>query len=445
METVTMMSIPMLLICIAAFAVIIWASTKFKINIGILALFFAFLIGYWGMGLSLSTIYKQWPANITIMYMGIAGMFYPVRKTGALDLLGRKLIYKSRNVPWMICLSFAVVCALLGFLGADVTSMMALFAVIGLDTLHKVGVKPLAAFTSIALGCGCLSIWPWTTNGNFIFATMTQWYTAEEATSMVYDVSWRVFLPSFVFIIIIIIATRAYKIDPDKLILVPPEPFNKEQKTAMKLVFIPVAISVVMQLAKTFITTVPVLTKVAGYCQLYVLAYISIIIAILIKATDGLEVIEKGMPWRIILLTGGMICFINVMTQAGMPQTIAHYMNQSIPVAIMLPVFTFAGAVMSCFAGATTTAFAMLFAIAVPISQNTGIDIAALTCAILGGTMATGIAPFSTGGATMQAYCEVEEWQANNRLFKTALIAVILNAVNVLIWSALGLHSGAVL
>ena len=436
------MSVPMVILCVAAIAITIWASTKFGINIGILAMFFAFTIGYFGLGLSAKTIYSQWPANITVMYMSISGMFFAARKTGALDLLGRKMIYACRKVPGMIVLAFALVCALLGFLGADVTSMLALFAVLGLKPLHDVGAHPLAAYTAIGLGCGAASVMPWCTNGNLIAATMVSMgFSDEQVQTMVYNVSWRIFISSMITIILFIFVTKSNKVAKDKLILSAPEPFNKKQKQAMALTFIPVVISVGLSLLKTFVKGVPFITKAAGYCQLYVLGFIAMAIAVIMKLVDGKELVEKGIPWRVILLAGGMMCFIGVMTQGGMTQTVAYYMNKSIPVSLMVPIFTLAGAILSCFAGATTTAFALLFGIAVPVAQQSGINIAILCCAIMGGTMATGMAPFSTGGAAMQAYCEVEEWNANNKLFKTGLIAVGINAIIVVILSILGLHT----
>lgn len=435
-----MMSVPMVILCICAIAFTIWGSTKWGVNIGIFAICFAFILGYWGMGLSAKTIYTQWPANITVMYMGISGMFFGARKTGAMDLLGKKMIYACRNVPWMICLAFSLICALMGFLGADVTSMLALFAVLGLGPLYAVGVHPLAAYTAIGLGCGSASVMPWCTNGNLISATMGTVYDAEQCTTMVYNVSWRIFVSSMLTVIIMIIVTKSYKIDPSKLILVAPEPFNKKQKTAMWLTFVPVVISVGLSLLKTFVGGA-LIVKLQGYCQLYVLAFISMAIQVIIKLVDGKELVEKGMPWRVILLAGGMMMFIGVMTQGGMTSTIAYYMNKSIPANLMVPIFTLAGAILSCFAGATTTAFSLLFFIAVEVAAQTGINIAVLVCAIMGGTMATGIAPFSTGGAAMQAYCEVEEWQKDNKLFKTGLIAVAINGVMVVILACLGLHT----
>ena len=103
-----MMSIPMIMLCVACLAFTIWASSKWGINIGVLALMFSFLIGYWGLDLTIKDIYSGWPANITVMYTTISGMFFCTKKTGAMELLGKKLIYACRKFPWAITIAFAL-------------------------------------------------------------------------------------------------------------------------------------------------------------------------------------------------------------------------------------------------------------------------------------------------------------------------------------------------
>ena len=79
-----------LITCLIAIAVAIGASFKWKLNMGILSMAFAFVIGCLMQGQTASTVFGFWPDNL-IFFMIASALFYGfARENGTLTALAAK-------------------------------------------------------------------------------------------------------------------------------------------------------------------------------------------------------------------------------------------------------------------------------------------------------------------------------------------------------------------
>ena len=82
-----------LLLCLAAIVISIAICFKTGINMGLIAMTFAFLIGCLFMGEKAASIFGFWPDSL-IFFLLASAMFYGfARENGTLTLFGTKLLY----------------------------------------------------------------------------------------------------------------------------------------------------------------------------------------------------------------------------------------------------------------------------------------------------------------------------------------------------------------
>ena len=416
------MSTGLFVICIAAIVISIVLAFKTGINLGFPSLVFAFVIGYFFLGQTPSQVYSHISLSLLRSFTLVCGMFYFVRKNGAIEGVGRRLLYACRKIPWAINLVFYLLGALMCFIGADTASIMALTTAIAFSMYKSVNVHPLAMLMALGLGGGSFSLVPWGFNGLTISGTLEQYFSVEETYNICWTTSYTVVLVKFLAVLLITFLTGSFK-TKGELTVEKPAPFTKEQKITLWTTFLPMAIGVFFTVTNNFVdnATIAYLQKFFG--QIYVMATISIVINVMLKMGDAKEVITKGMPWNIVMLINGMYCLIGVCTDAGMADVIANFMSNALPVFLIGPVLTLLGGVMSVFAGATTTVFALLMAVGIPLCELTGLTPQYIVSAILCGSMVTAMSPFSTGGALLMGYSsDIEELHVNNMCFKYCLM-----------------------
>ena len=82
-----------LTLCILAIIVSIAIGWKFKFNTGIIAMGFAFLLGFFGLGMKINDIIAFWPTTIVFYLLSISLFFTYATQNGTMDVLGRKMLY----------------------------------------------------------------------------------------------------------------------------------------------------------------------------------------------------------------------------------------------------------------------------------------------------------------------------------------------------------------
>lgn len=94
--------------CIIAIVISILAGWKFKLNTGIIAMAFAFVIGICVMGMKASNIISYWPTTIVFYLLSIALFFNYATENGTMHVMGQKLLYamggNAKLVPFAIAI-----------------------------------------------------------------------------------------------------------------------------------------------------------------------------------------------------------------------------------------------------------------------------------------------------------------------------------------------------
>jgi di/tricarboxylate transporter len=80
-------------LCIIAIVISILVGWKFKLNTGIIAMGFAFVIGICVMGMKASDVINFWPTTIVFYLLSISLFFNYATENGTMNVLGQKLLH----------------------------------------------------------------------------------------------------------------------------------------------------------------------------------------------------------------------------------------------------------------------------------------------------------------------------------------------------------------
>ena len=140
-----------LTVCLAGIVVSVAVGWRLKLNTGVIAMVFAFVIGYFFLDMSVDDVIGYWPVNIVFYLISIALLFNYATLNGTMEVLGRKMLAllggRTPVIPWAI----ALVCAVVGGLGAG-ASTPAIIGPFAFSMALSSGIDPVLTAVCIAFG-----------------------------------------------------------------------------------------------------------------------------------------------------------------------------------------------------------------------------------------------------------------------------------------------------
>ncbi len=421
----------LLWIVLAAVAISIALSYLFKINLGIPALIFAYIIGVFIQGMKVKEVVAQWPTSVVFQLMTITMFFSFAIFNGTLPKVADNIIYKFRNNAKVIPFALLFIGAVIGALGAPPPACNTILAILTFTIAIPAGLSPWLCAVIVCFGGSIGTFFPWAVQGSVVKSRTDEMLANTDLAGMGELTAYKTCLHWILFTLIIFFIffflTKAFKIkavDVKK-----PEPFTAVQKKNLTIIIIVAILVIVPNLLKLFIKTSPMLNKLSSAFDIQMLAIIGTLICSLMKLGSEKDAIVKGVPWNTILMVGGVCTLMGVASAAGVTQYIGDTLAaSSFSPSMIGMILALIGAFLSLFSGAINAVFPMLGAIAVPYAASAGISPIPLLVAIAVGASATAISPFSTGGAIMIA--NVPDQKVADGLFiKTIVLAIIGAAV----------------
>lgn len=143
---------------IALISIILFTLTIFigiikpKINLGIIAITFAFLVGILLMGLKEKQISELFPTNLFLMLVSITTFFGIAMQNNTLNNLSRLLVKFCRGNNKIIPISFFLITFLLSSIGPGNIAATAIIAPIALVITNKLKLNPLLTIIMVCTG-----------------------------------------------------------------------------------------------------------------------------------------------------------------------------------------------------------------------------------------------------------------------------------------------------
>jgi Na+/H+ antiporter NhaD/arsenite permease-like protein len=147
------MSLPVL--SVIAFAVAIIVSCISEINVGVLAIGFAFIIGVFFGGMKVAEVAAGFPTALFLILVGVTLLFSQANVNGTLDKLARRSVKLARGNVGMIPVVFFFLAAGLATIGAGNIATTALLAPVAMAVAGNMGIS--AFLMTVAVCCGANS------------------------------------------------------------------------------------------------------------------------------------------------------------------------------------------------------------------------------------------------------------------------------------------------
>ncbi len=426
-----------LFVFLAAIIAAVVIGTKTKSNVGIAGLVFAFLIGTMAMGKSIAEIVNKWPTSLLFMMMIVTFFYGFAAENGAIKGIADRLVYMSRNHLKLIPLILYFITFIVAAIGAGAGAAPVIMSPIVFDLVAELGFNPVLAVLALSLGSLAGGIQAWTSSG-ILFRGIAEQFIAEElanASVWAYGVCLMV-IPTLFVILCYFVLNRDF--NPKSVEVKKPEPFTEKQKQTLWLIAVMMVLVIVPVFMNMFMPN-PVTKWFTSKFDIKVLSAIGIVVASALGLGDTRSIIKNRIPWGTIIMVCGMSTLIGLAVETGIADLMGGWLGSNLPKFLIVPMVILLAGLLSFI----TTGPAVIFPLFIPmfpaISAATGIPVVTLVAAVFAGSGATGMSPFSQGGAMAITGCKDEKLR-ESLWSKQLLYAFIYLAFNILM-ALLGVYS----
>jgi len=282
----------------------------FNVNIGIISLGFAMVLGLIG-GVSSDDITAGFPTGL---FLNLAGMFFffsIVQENGSLALLSKKVFIRFSNInryyPIMVFLISAIIC----FIDPGGLTGYIIIPTIAMSIGYQMGYNPLLIGVLAIFGTQATIMTPFGVFGNIAETILTENGYLGYQTMIIINM----FIIFLIGSIIVFLVYRGWKLDESQSVndlieddtLSDDQAFNREQKLTL------------LSLALMIIAIMTLQTH-AGLTAL-----VFSFLLLTFKAADQAKVF-KGVPWDTIFLIVGMSNLLAVIDYLGGMEYLANFL-----------------------------------------------------------------------------------------------------------------------
>jgi di/tricarboxylate transporter len=401
-----MIEIISLIAIVLAIAIGFWKN----INVGLIALVFSLILGYYIGGIPIDTIIGYWPLKLFFTTFGVTLLFGITKINGTLEKVSNMMIFQSRGKTILIIIVFYILALVLASIGPGNISTGALLLPIGLALAHQAKI-PVALMSVIIINgaiAGGLS--PIAPNG-IVALTLANDHG-------VGDLGFRIYINHVIsmtaFSVFMFFILGGLKLKGNRIHIEKPEKLNKDQ--------IITVISILVLILWVMIFGVNV-----GFASI-VLA--TILLAL--KTADQHQALAS-VAWTAIILICGTAVLISVVSQLGGVSLLTSLLSKLMTKATAIPILAILSGIMSMFSSAVGVVMPTLIPTAVELSEklNHVITPAVITITIAIGSHFVTISPFSTMGAlaVASAPAQIDRKKLFKDLFMLAFVSLAFVAI----------------
>lgn len=387
----------MTLIIMIAILLAIAIGYKTKINIGLFAIVFAYLIGSFGLDLTASQVVNFWPIKIFFIIFAVTLFYNVAMVNGALEKLASHLLYACRNFPIFLPLAIFASATVIAALGAGFYTVLAFMAPMTLLLCQKTGMSKIIG--GMAVNYGALAGANFmTSQSGVIFRGIMEGVGVEPAQA--FTNSTAIFVTTLIVPIVVI---GSYLLFNHKKLNInitaeKPAPFDPKQKQSLILIITLMAVVLIIPILNLIMPHNHLIAILSSKVDIGFMAIIFAVISLLLKLADEKKVVAM-VPWGTLIMICGVGMLIEVAIQAGVINELSDWVSTTIPFWVIPVAMCVIGAFMSLFASTLGVVTPALFPIVPAIAVATGYNPTVLFVCIVVGAQASAISPFSSGGS----------------------------------------------
>ncbi len=346
-----------------------------RINIGILSIAFAFLVGHLLIDLTPAGIITGWPLNLFFMLLGITLLFGIASANGTLSLIAARAVSLTRGHVRFIPIAFFLMPAALAALGPGNISICALVLPVAMTVARDHRVSPLLMATMVIAGANAGGLSPIAPTG-IIGVTLAR----EQGLDIGLQVFGKQLLGQSILAATLYFALRGHRLPRSDATESRPDPLDRKQWLTVGIFLAAVAAIVI------------------GKRDIGLTAFSGAAILFLFRAADEKKVVAS-VPWSTLILVCGVGMLVNVSQEAGGIEIMSHGLGAFTGARTAGPMLAVLGGILSILSSASGVVMPTLIPAVPGLAEVTGADPARLVSAIIIGAHVVTNSPISTLGA----------------------------------------------
>lgn len=361
-----------------------------KMNVGILAIAAAAILGYASGTFTGKEIISGFSASLFMTLLGVTLFFGVVQSNGCLELLMRKVVKSFGKRVWLIPILMYVVGWVMSAIGPGCVPALAFVAALAIPLAHETGYNPIMLMLIGDLATYSGRFTPITPEGILV----TQLMGDQGITGVLTPTIINTLIGSLILSVIVFLFYKGYKVKGNKTLeeSVQIEKFNKNQIIAL--------FSIAVMLVGVIFLSMDV-----GLASFIVSAAL-----ILIGVGDQKAAI-KGIPWNTLILVCGVGVLMNLVISTGGIELLASFMSSVMTERTAAPIAGLVAGGMSWFSSTMGVVLPTLLPTIGTIVTDVGGKVSAVeilsTIAIV--SSCAGFSPASTVGAIIMGAYEGDE------------------------------------
>lgn len=369
-----MIEVISLLSIVIAIAIGFWKN----INVGLIAIAFSLIIGYYLGGIPVNTIIAYWPVKLFFTTVGITLLFSIAKLNGTLEKLSKTIIYQSKGRKVLIPIIFYFLALVIASVGPGNISTSALLLPIGLMIAFRTNISVLMMSTLIITGSIAGGLSPLAPNG-IVALDLAQ-------SNGVGDLGFQIYVMNVIamtsFSAIVFVVLGGLKLRGDHIEIERAGAFDRHQIITM------ICIGLL------------VIWVIVGGINVGFAAFVFSVLLLAIGAADQQQAIVH-IPWSTLLLICGTAVLISVVNEVGGVALLTNFLAKLMNENTAVPIMSLLAGIMSIFSSAVGVVMPTLIPTTVSLSNELGqvVSPALLTVTIAVASHIVTMSPFSTMGA----------------------------------------------
>ena len=394
-------------VTLGALALAIVVSCVSRLNVGLLALGLAWIIGVYVGGLPLRDVFSGFPIDLFITLAGVTLLFAQAYVNGTLDIVAQNAMRLCRGRVGIVPIMYFALGAMLASAGPGNIATTGLLAPMAMATALKMRISPFLMAIMVGNGCNAGSLSPLAPTGLIVNDYMT-----------------RIGLPDLE------LQTWAYNLIAHAIVAFAGYFAFGGFKLLMRADRVEVEPAAVKRLDGHQILTlgvIAVLIVTAITCQLLdvpgfnigLAAIAGAVLLALARAADDGEAIKR-MPWSTILRVCGVTVLIGLLQRTGGMEIFSNLLSSIATQATVIPVLSVVIGIVSAYSSTSGVVLPAFLPTVPGLVENLGLDSAlglASTMNIAGHLV--DVSPLSTIGALCIA--SVPSGEMSRKLFNQLL------------------------
>jgi di/tricarboxylate transporter len=372
------------LISLLALAAAVVAGSFLPVNVGLLSIALAFLVGVLLAGMKVQAVVAGFPAGLFLTLIGVTLLFSQARVNGTLERVSTAAVGLARGRPGVIPIVFFALALLLASIGPGNIAATALLAPVAMAAAGRVGISPFLMAIMVCTGANAGALSPFAPTGIIANGLM--------AGIGLEGVEWRNYFNALVAQSFVGFA--GYFIFGGTRLL-----FSGNSGPAADI-GAPIEAGFTWQQKLTLVAIAALIVSVIFFdLDVTIGAFVAAAVLSLARAADEKEAL-RALPWSVILMVCGVTVLIGVADKTGGLDLLTSMLSDLSTQQSITGVIAFVTGVISVYSSSSGVVLpAFLPTIPGLIEKLGGGDALAIASSINVGAHLVDVSPLSTLGA----------------------------------------------